>query len=145
MSKRIENILTGGKRNHDLEPPASKNEVAKLKANCSYVLPEEYLEFLLTHNGGNGELPVQPCWYEMWAADEVLEHNEIYQAANYLPDFFAIGSNQGGELIYIDYRNERQGNIVSIPLTPSDPEYANIIAADVYDFINSLGMPCNCT
>ncbi len=144
MSNRIECILAEGMRDHDLEPPATEGDVSTLELKCNFVLPEIYLEFLLTHNGGSGELPVQPCWYEVWPANEVLENNKNYEVAEHLPEFLAIGSNQGGELIYIDYRASSKGNIVAIPLIPTDPDYANKMSSNFEEFISIMGRPCEC-
>lgn len=140
MSNRIIKILAEGIRDHELAPPASAKEISDLRTGSNRDLPKEYIEFLCTHNGGSGELPVQPCWYELWSASEVIENNAEYEVVKYLNDFFAIGSNQGGELIYIDYRKSTKGNIVAIPLIPSDPEYANLIAASFDELIPLLGI-----
>jgi len=144
LSNRIIEILSIGKRDHELEDPAPKNDISKLIKDTSFELPEEYIEFLQTYNGGSGELPIQPCWYELWPASEVIENNESYDSVKDLPEFFAIGSNQGGELIYLDYRAKTIGNVVSIPLIPSDPDYANIIAETFDGLIPLLGLECKC-
>ena len=93
---------------------------------------------------GSGELPVQPCWYELWPAEEVVENNENYEVVKTLPEFLAIGSNQGGELLYIDYRESTIGNIVSIPLIPSEEGYAMLVANTFDDLIHMLGKECEC-
>ena len=142
MSARIKSMLAQGERDHDLEPPAPKEEIEALIASTQFELPTEYIEFLATHNGGSGELPVQPWCYELWPANEVSENNEGYEVAKYFPDCFAIGSNQGGELLYIDYRQSRKGNIISIPLIPSDLNYANVVALSFNDLISLLGVTC---
>ncbi len=144
MSARIADILKSGKREHELEPPASDAEIKGLVDNTKFDLPAEYIEFLKTHNGGNGDLPVQPCWYELWPASEVVENNENYEVVKCLPEFLALGSNQGGELLYIDYRKSTLGNIVSIPLIPSDADYAMLVATSFNEFIQLLGKECEC-
>lgn len=144
MSPRVKDILALKVRDHDLNPPASEHEIRALLHECKFDLPAIYIEFLQVHNGGNGELPVDPCWYELWQADEVIEKNEDYEVANDLPDFLAIGSNQGGELLCIDYREKTKGNIVSIPLIPSDPEYAVIVSQTFEEMIYLLGIECQC-
>jgi cell wall assembly regulator SMI1 len=143
VSDRIEKILAQGKREHEVGPPATSDAILKLTLGTNLELPAAYIEFLQTHDGGRGELPVQPCWYELWPAIEVLENNENYEVATHLPKFFAIGSNQGGELIYIDYREGTKGNVVSIPLIPTDPEYAKIIARSFEELIPLLGKECD--
>ena len=144
MSDRIEKILSQGKRDHDLESPAPEEEVLYLVSNVRFDLPTEYLEFLTTHNGGSGELPIQPCWYELWPASEVVKNNENYEVVKYLSEFLAIGSSQGGELIYIDYRSETKGNIVAIPLIPSDLDYTIFISNSFENLIPLLGFECTC-
>jgi hypothetical protein len=144
MSERIKNILALGERHHELAMPAHEHELSELVSRTDFDLPHEYLEFLSLHNGGSGELPVQPCWYELWPAGEVIENNQDYEVVKYLTEFLAIGSNQGGELIYIDYRNHTKGNIVSIPLIPTDPAYANVITDSFESLIPVLGLKCVC-
>jgi hypothetical protein len=144
MSTRILDILKNGKRDHELNEAAPKIELSEFIAQVDREMPEEYIEFLSTHNGGSGELPVQPCWYELWPTNEIVENNADYEAVNHLKDFFAIGSNQGGELIYIDYRENSKGKIVSIPLIPSEASYANTIANSFDELIPLLGLECRC-
>ena len=62
-------------------------------------LSEDYLCFLKLCNCGEDELPIDPYWFQIWSAEEVLEHNEGYQANKFLPGFFAFGSNGGGEML----------------------------------------------
>src|SRR5687768_1836267 len=86
------------------ESPASPEALRRLASAAPVALPLEYLDLLATSDGGEGELGVEPGWFQLWPAEEVLELNRGCRLPESLPGFFGFGSNGGGELLALDLR-----------------------------------------
>jgi hypothetical protein len=80
------------------EPPADPEAIRSLIAGAGVDLPEDYLSLLRLSNGGEGELGVEPGWFRLWPAGEVIDLNRDYEVAELAPGFFAFGSSGGGLL-----------------------------------------------
>ena len=63
------------------ENPASPAAIQKLVNESGVELPEEYLHLLCHSNGGEGELAVEPGWFQIWPAEQVVALNEGYEVA----------------------------------------------------------------
>lgn len=124
-------------------PPASTEAIAALVAQAPIELPSSYLELLLVSNGGEGDLSVNPDWFSLWPAQDVMQHNESYQIAEYLPGFFGFGSNGGGELLAFDARHSKPWPIVMIPFIPMEVTEAVQISTGFDEFIFYIGEPEN--
>ena len=72
-------------------------------------LPRQYIDFMLLHNGGEGDLG--ETWFILYPMEELEEINEDYEVDRYLPGRIIIGSNGGGELYGID----SEGNYFNVP------------------------------
>jgi hypothetical protein len=81
-------------------PPAPAAAIAALHSAVP-TLPNSYLTFLTATNGAEGSLGVEPGWFQLWPAQEVVSLNAGYEIATYLPGFTAVGSNGGGELFVL--------------------------------------------
>jgi hypothetical protein len=81
-------------------PPAPAAAITALRAAVP-TLPNSHLAFLTAANGAEGNLGVEPGWFQLWPAQEVVSLNASYELAKYLPGFIAIGSNGGGELFVL--------------------------------------------
>ncbi len=68
----ISDILKDPSAMWDREAPASSESIRKLVADSPIELPEEYLALLLCSNGGEGELAVEPGWFQLWSAEKVV-------------------------------------------------------------------------
>ncbi len=139
----IEAALQGGLEGWQYrEPPADPTVIAELSAGSSIALPEEYLALLGFSNGGGGELGVEPGWFQLWPAQEVLTLNRDYGIPGFLPGFFGFGSNGGGELLALDLRSGPPYPVVMVPFIPMDADEAVIIAHDFAEFLHALGRIC---
>ena len=72
-------------------------------------LPRQYIDFMLLHNGGEGDLG--ETWFILFPIEELEEINEDYEVDKYLPGRIIIASNGGGELYGID----SEGNYFNVP------------------------------
>src|SRR5947209_6466533 len=96
----VEPVLRDGLRGwQHREPPASATALRELAEAAPVPLPDEYAALLRFSNGGEGQLAVEPGWFQLWSAEEVLELNRDYGVNEFLPGFFGFGSSGGGELL----------------------------------------------
>ena len=60
-------------------------------------LPEDYLDFMCEHDGGEGPLGENNygCFFRL---EELAEINEEYDVPNSWPGYLVIGSDMGGQL-----------------------------------------------
>jgi hypothetical protein len=139
----IEEALRGGLDGWQYrKPPASPGALKKLSAAAPIALPEEYLALLRFSNGGGGQLGVEPGWFQLWPAKEVLASNRDSGALECLPGFFGFGSNGGGELLALDLRSGPPYKVVMVPFIPMDVEEAVTIADTFSEFLLALGRVC---
>jgi hypothetical protein len=101
-------------------------------------LPESYLNFLRQYGTLEGELSVQPCWFRVWAADDVMQANCDYQVQELLPGWFAFGSSGGGELFAFDTRTNRPWKVFMIPSIGMDETDAMVVAEDFESFVKTI-------
>ncbi len=139
----ISDILKDPSAMWDREAPASSESIRKLVADSPIELPEEYLALLLCSNGGEGELAVEPGWFQLWSAGKVVELNKEYQVEKSVPGFFGFGSSGGGELLAFDARKGKPWKVVMIPFIPMVIEHAIVIAEDFEAFVRAMGYECN--
>ena len=121
---------------------AEEAAIQKLIATAGLALPPEYIEYLHITNGGVGDLGVEPGWFVLWPAEQVVEQNEGYGVRKYVPGFFGIGSNGGGELLAFDARSEPPWPVVMIPFVPLDEAEACQVAPNFESFVRLMGVPC---
>jgi hypothetical protein len=119
--------------------PASPHAISTLTANCDFALPDEYLSFLRYSDGGEGFLNIQPGYFQLWPAKEVVDANHEYHVDEILPDFFAIGSSGGDEMLAIRKRERSPCPVYMIPFIVMDEREAIQIARDFETFAMALG------
>jgi len=98
-------------------PPAT---LAQLRTIAPVPLPESYLSLLAFSNGGEGPLPVQPLWFCLYPAEEVIEIERAGSFREFFPNLFVIGGNGGGEAIALDLRRGAPYPLVSFDMTNID-------------------------
>lgn len=118
--------------------PASAAAIQALLVESGVELPGAYLLLLGVSNGGEGELAVEPGWFQLWQAEEVLARNADYQVAQHAPGFFAFGSSGGGELLALDMRGNKPWQVVMIPVIPMAASEAVVIAQDCEGFLAEM-------
>ena len=123
----------------DREIPAPEEAVARLVTESGLELPEDYLSFLRKSNGGEGELGVQPCWFQIWRAEDVIEFGAGYEVPKYASGFFAFGSNGGGEILAFDTRIGTPWTIVAIPCIGLKPDEAMLVTSSFKEFVAQMG------
>ena len=122
------------------EKPAGQKQIEELIANATPGLPAEYIAFLQYSNGGEGSLGVNPGWFCLWAAEDVIERNKGYEIDKELPGYFGFGSNGAGELFAFEITQGEPWKIVIIPFIPMEANYAIVIANNFEEFIQAIGL-----
>lgn len=135
----ILDILMDQSAQWDRFPPADEDAVAELVAAAGSELPEDYLACLRFSNGGEGELAIEPGWFQLWPAEEVIALNEDYEIEQNAPGYFGFGSSGGGELLAFDTRGGQPWKVVMIPFIPMTGGEAIVIASDFTAFIKAMG------
>lgn len=120
----------------ELGEKPSEAEIEKFLPQLSDDLPVSYINFLKTHKGAGGDLPVQPCYFQLWEISEISDNNLGYEVQTYLPDYFGIGGNGGGELLALNTKDKR---IYAIPFIPMDEKDALLVAESFEEFENIMG------
>ena len=111
--------------------PYDGNDIIKIN---DVVLPMSYVEFMRTHNGGEGD--IGETWLVLYPLDELQDLNEDYEIEQFLPGHIIIGSNGGGELYGID----NKGNYFNVPMI-MDEKDITFLGTDIEllpDRINEL-------
>jgi SMI1/KNR4 family protein SUKH-1 len=121
--------------------PNIESAVAALSEAAPIRLPKAYLAQLLSSNGGEGSLGIEPGWISLWPAEVVLSLNNDYSIAEFLPGFFGFGSSGGGELLAFDARESEPYPIVMVPFIPMDPKQAVRIAYSFEELRDLIGKP----
>jgi hypothetical protein len=95
----ITTMLSSPGRRWDGNPPATQAQILALRKGVEFELPHRYVELLLTSNGGEGELALDPFWFVLFDTGFALEMaiDAFYQSE--FDGLFIFGSNGGGETI----------------------------------------------
>ena len=91
----------------EFNEPYNGDEILKIN---EVVLPEQYIEFMKKHNGGEGD--IGETWFVLYPLEELQEINDEYEIEQFLSGHIIIGSNGGGELYGID----KHGNYFNVPV-----------------------------
>jgi hypothetical protein len=118
--------------------PASSENIKALTQAVQFPLPESYLEFLKISNGGEGILGIEPGWFQIWSASEVIELNRAYSIDEFIPGFFGFGSNGGEELLALKIIKP-DAPVFMIPFIPLSESEAQQIAPNFDAFLIQLG------
>lgn len=86
-------------------------------------LPKDYIDFMLKHNGGEGDLVL--TWFILFPLDKLEEYNKDYEIDKFLKNSIIIGSNGGGEL----YGLNSNGEYFNVPEIIEE-EYLKILGKD---------------
>lgn len=127
------------KAHWDRVPPADESAIQALAEQSGADLPQDYLAFPRFSNGGEGHINVEPGWFQIWPAGEVLEANRDLELEEELPGFFGFGGNGGGELLAFDMRGPQPWPVVMIPYTPLEAEFVIKIGDDFLAFADTMG------
>ncbi len=118
---------------------ATEQEVENLIKALPFSPPEAYLSLLRLSNGGEGELSVQPLWFQLFDAEWAikLSQDPHYQAE--YPEHYFFGSNGGLESIAMHRVPEGAWPIVAID-TIAGIESSMAVASSFGEFLSFIGI-----
>jgi hypothetical protein len=130
----LRDLLADTSASWERHPPAEPAVIASIAAALPAV-PPDYLAFLALTDGGEGELGLDPGWFQLWPAAEVVELNAAYEIDAFLPGFIGFGSSGGGELLAFSPR----GAVVRVPFIPMEESEAVDMALTFTDLVRAFG------
>lgn len=91
-------ILAG---RYHINPPASPEAIAEVQGKAPFPLPPDYKQLLSLCNGlhSTGNLAIHEV-------EDMLERNADYEVQMYLPGFFMIGDDSGGQAILVNQKGQ---------------------------------------
>lgn len=121
----------------DWQLDAGATEVALRDAVAllGHSLPQEYVQFLREHNGGEGF--VGDNYLILWKVEELSSFNREYEVDQHAPGLLLFGSNGGGEGYGFDTRSADMP-IVRIPFIGMNLQYATPTASSFSDLFMQL-------
>jgi len=117
---------------------ASRAAIEQLKAIAPVPLPESYYSLLAYSNGGEGSLAVQPYWFCLHPAEEVVRIEQSGDFREFFPKLFVIGGNGAGEAIAFDLREGAPYAVVAFDMVNSDLSESIIAIAATFDAASEL-------
>lgn len=109
-----------------------------LRRDAPVILPEELFAFYAVSNGGEGELEIEPGWFALWRAEDILSLNLEYNVDQQYPRYFGFGSNGAGEMLAFEVTNGRCGRVAMLAFIGGEPI---VIATSFSQFIMAIGRP----
>lgn len=117
-------------------PGVLDDTIKTFEISINFELPEIYKRFLLLTNGGEGFIG-ENSYIILWSLQDLLEFNKSYEANEYVPGLFLIGSNGGGEAYAFDLRTIPYA-IVQVPFVGMDLKLVEIVGEDFLIFLENL-------
>ena len=115
-------------------PSATCDDISKVEAELSLVIPEVYKYFLLETNGAVCALAT------LYDTESLIEMNRTYEVQEYASGYIAIGNDGGGyQLLMVAEKSSEEFRLVSDSVgMPSDSD-----CKDIFDdwLIHSDGNP----
>jgi SMI1/KNR4 family protein SUKH-1 len=127
-----------------LDPPATDNELEQLERHVSTTygarLPDDYLAFLRTANGGDGDLE-NGASVVFWKAELLPRVNEDSETERWMPGMFIIGSDAGDALYGIDLRRDAPPERYVETFDVMEWDYVMWRGGSFLDLLRYLGRP----
>jgi hypothetical protein len=115
----------------NLRRAAEGAAIAQVQSQLGWVFPDEYIAFLRTSNGCDGNLANGDYVY-LWSVEELLVANASYGFPEFCPEIVAFGTNGGGEAFGFKRTN---GHIAMVDLCALDIKDAIDIAPRFTEFL----------
>ena len=119
-----------------LEKPLHAAEMDTLEKAFHFTLPEQYKEFLLLYNGGEGTVG-EYGYIAILGSEELVSSNGADKINDYHPELFYFASDRGG-MIYAFDRSQTETPIVELPCDSMDQDDVEMVAENFKDFINYI-------
>lgn len=115
---------------------AKKLLIDKLQELLDCELPKDYINFMLSSNGGEGWIG-ENSYLMLWKLEEILELNSKYNAFELAPGLLIFGSNGAIDAYAFDTRIEGIP-IVNIPFIGMNLNEINYLGDTFEEFLENL-------
>ncbi|NDI35093.1 SMI1/KNR4 family protein [Chengkuizengella sediminis] len=129
MDEQIKSILS----QLELNEPVLDINIKKVEEQLRIKFPQEYYEFLLNSNGGEGS--IGESYLVMWKVEDIIELNEAYGVEEFAPGLLIIGSD-GGDTAYC-IRSENK-SFVNVPFIGMDLREVQVCGNNFEEFLSYL-------
>ena len=120
---------------------ASASALMDLQAIAPLAIPPQLLNLLRHSNGGEGPIPVQPWWFQLYPAEEISRIEEGGAFKEFFGEFFVFGDNGGGEAMALDLRQTATLSVICFDMTNIDlAESVLPIATNFDEFVEMVGV-----
>lgn len=118
--------------------PARPESLKRLQGRWPHAVPDDYLSFMATSNGGEG--PVGEAGYlHLWPVEDLETQSRDYDSEDVAPHLLLFGTDLGGTVYAFDTRATDQ-RLLAVPL-PIEEEYAEVLGHSFREFLTALGRP----
>jgi hypothetical protein len=115
--------------------PASLASILRCQGSLSFRLPADYVQFMLTADGGEGFIGKH--YLMLWPLAEVIKENTGTYYAEAAPELLPFGSNGGSEAFAFDTRST-PASFVMVPFIGMELDVAQSIAPTFRLFLEAL-------
>lgn len=119
----------------NLQTAANESEVRSAENTLNLKLPDDYVAFLKSGNGGEGF--IGESYAILWGVSEIAPLNEDYESQKLAPGFLIFGTDGGGEAFGFDTR-ETNWTIVQIPFIGGNWDEARPLGSTFDQFLENL-------
>jgi hypothetical protein len=121
--------------NLDRRSGVTEAQISESERELGLKLPDDYLAFLKTSNGGEGF--VGDNYVMLWKVEKLSSMNRSYETEVYAPGLLIFGSDGGGEAYGFDTR-ELPWRIVRVPFVGMHWKEAKQISQSFQEFLDYL-------
>lgn len=131
MDEQIKALLS----QFELNEPASEINIKKVEKLLNINFPQEYYDFLLISNGGEGA--IGQSYLVLWKIEDLIELNDAYGVEEFAPGLLIIGSDGGDTAYCIDIRSDLK-QFVQVPFIGMDLSEVRGCSNDFKGFLSFL-------
>lgn len=119
----------------ELNEPASETNIKKVEEIMSITFPQDYYDFLLISNGGEGV--IGQSYLILWKIEDLIELNNAYGVEEFAPGLLIIDSDGGDTAYGIDIRSDIK-SFVQVPFIGMDLSEVQGCSNDFKGFLSFL-------
>lgn len=119
-----------------MNQPGNIETLKKVEEYFKVILPKQYIDFMLTANGAEGDVG-DNSYLVLWSAEEIIELNKDYEVNEFAPGLLLFGSNGGMDAYAFDTRRESLP-IIEVPFIGMGLEEVKDCGDTFLDFLKYL-------
>lgn len=119
-----------------LNPPTTIERIRRVESALGVSFPREYVEFMLTSNGGEGTIGTT-SYLALWPIQDIIPRNEGCGVEEFIPKLLLFGSD-GAEMAYAFDKREQPMPIVEHPFDSIHIEESKRCADTFVEFLRYL-------